>query len=286
MSLHGLLVLDKPSGITSRAAVDRAAKWFPRKTKIGHAGTLDPLATGVLVLAIGQATRLIEYVQAMPKVYRTRIRLGGTSDTDDADGTITVNTTADIVDESVVRDALTRFVGTVEQVPPAYSAAHVEGRRAHTLARQGEEVKLTARPVRIDRIDMREYLWPSLEIDVFCGKGTYIRSIARDLGQALGVGGYVTELRRMSIGAFSVDNAVPLDVDAAAAQAKLLPLTTAVGHLPTIAITAEQARCVRMGQAIDVDGAGSVAATDEAGHLVAIGTVANGRLRPDKVMVE
>src|SRR3954468_23042244 len=123
---HGLLVLDKPRGITSRDAVDRAAKWFPRKTKIGHAGTLDPLATGVLVLAIGQATRLIEYVQAMPKVYRTRICLGGTSDTDDADGTATPSSVATPLDESAVRTALVAFRGEISQVPPAYSAARVD----------------------------------------------------------------------------------------------------------------------------------------------------------------
>src|SRR5688572_19646219 len=115
---HGLLVLDKPPGLTSRDALDRAAKWFPRKTKIGHAGTLDPLATGVLVLAVGHATRLVEYVQAMPKVYRTRIRLGATSDTDDADGTVTAIPNAAPVPEPAVRAALERFVGEVEQVPP------------------------------------------------------------------------------------------------------------------------------------------------------------------------
>src|SRR5262245_13147786 len=131
MNLNGLLVLDKPPGLTSRDALDRAARWFPRKTRIGHAGTLDPLATGVLVLAVGQATRLIEYVQAMPKTYRTCIRLGATSDTDDADGTVTPNPAAAPVDEAAVRAALTGFIGEVEQVPPAYSAARVEGRRAY-----------------------------------------------------------------------------------------------------------------------------------------------------------
>src|SRR5262245_48298259 len=133
MALDGLLVIDKPQGITSREALDRAAKWFPRKTKIGHAGTLDPLATGVLVLAIGQATRLIEYVQAMSKVYRTRIVLGATSDTDDADGVVTVNSGVTPIDEAVVRGALQRFIGIIDQTPPAYSAARVQGKRAYDL---------------------------------------------------------------------------------------------------------------------------------------------------------
>src|SRR5829696_1916742 len=149
MNLNGLLVLDKPPGMTSREALDRAAKWFPRKTRVGHAGTLDPLATGVLVLAVGHATRLIEYVQAMPKAYRTGIRLGATSDTDDADGTVTPNPAAAPVDEPAVRAALDQFVGEVEQVPPAYSAARVGGRRAYDLARGGAEVTLAARRVRI-----------------------------------------------------------------------------------------------------------------------------------------
>jgi tRNA pseudouridine55 synthase len=284
MSVTGLLVLDKPSGITSRDALDRAAKWFPRKTKIGHAGTLDPLATGVLVLAIGQATRLIEYVQAMPKVYRTRIRLGGTSDTDDADGTITLDTSANPVAESAVRSALAAFVGAVEQVPPAYSAARVDGRRAHMLARKGMEVNLAPRTVRIDGINVLEYRWPDLEIDVLCGKGTYIRSIARDLGQALGVGGYVTDLRRMRIGPFAVADAVALEDDAAAAHAKLQPIAVAVGNIPQMRITADQARALRMGQSVAMDGEGEVAAVDEAGHLVAVGVLADGRLRPEKVM--
>src|SRR5262245_46002583 len=237
---HGLLVLDKPPGITSRDALDRAAKWFPRKTKIGHAGTLDPLATGVLVLAVGHATRLIEYVQAMPKAYRTRIILGATSDTDDADGTVTPAPAASPVDEAAVRAALATLIGEVPQVPPAYSAARVEGRRAYDLARRGDDVALAARRVRIDRIDVVSYSWPDLEVDVHCGKGTYIRSIARDLGAALGVGGYVAVLRRTRIGPFAVEDAVPLDADPAAARSKLLPMAMAVSGLPVVRVAGDR----------------------------------------------
>jgi tRNA pseudouridine55 synthase len=284
MTLNGLLVIDKPAGITSREAVDRAAKWFPRKTKIGHAGTLDPLATGVLVLAVGPATRLIEYVQAMPKAYRTRIRLGATSDTDDADGTVTPDPTAAPVGEAAVRAALEAFVGGIEQVPPAYSAARVEGRRAHLLARKGHEVALAPRRVRIDRIDVREYRWPDLELDVSCGKGTYIRSIARDLGRALGVGGYVTALRRLRIGPFAAEDAVPPDADAEAARGKLLPLAAAVSGLPVVRVTADEARRLRNGQALPANGGGEVAVLNEAGGLVAVGRVVGGWLKPEKVM--
>jgi tRNA pseudouridine55 synthase len=284
MSVHGLLVLDKPAGLTSRDAVDRAAKWFPRKTKIGHAGTLDPLATGVLVLAVGQATRLIEYVQAMTKVYRTRIRLGATSDTDDADGTVTPSAAAVPVDEAVVRTALNAFLGDISQTPPAYSAARVEGRRAYDLARRGADVTLAPRTVRIDRIDIREYCWPDLELDIHCGKGTYIRSIARDLGQGLGVGGHVTVLRRLRIGPFAVEDAVSLDADAETAHRKLLPTSAAVGHLPAVRVTADEAARLRNGQTIAADGDGEVAVLDEAGELVAVGTVNGGRLKPEKVI--
>jgi tRNA pseudouridine55 synthase len=280
MNPNGLLVLDKPPGFTSRDAVDRAACWFPRKTKIGHAGTLDPLATGVLVLAIGQATRLIEYVQAMPKVYRTRIRLGATSDTDDADGTITETPSAHPVSDEAVRAALATFIGEVEQVPPAYSAAHVEGRRAYALARRGAEVELAPRKVRIDRIDIREYRWPELELDVFCGKGTYIRSIARDLGRALGVGGYVTDLRRLRIGPFTVDEAVPLDADAP----KLLPMAAAVSGLPVVRVTADEVRRLRNGQTIPATGEGEVAVVDDTGELVAVARMAQGWLKSEKVI--
>jgi len=284
MSAHGLLVLDKPPGITSRDAVDRAAKWFPRKTKIGHAGTLDPMATGVLVLAVGQATRLIEYVQAMPKVYRARIRLGATSDTDDADGVVTPNPPATAVTLEALRTALDGFLGEIEQVPPAYSAARVEGRRAYDLARRGDEVALAPRTVRIDQIDLLAYAWPDLDLDISCGKGTYIRSIARDLGRALGVGGYLTSLRRLQIGPFLTDAAVPLDTDAETARSRMLPLASAVSWLPSVRVTAEETRRLRNGLSVPASVEGDVAVYDLAGTLIAVAHGADGILRPEKVL--
>jgi tRNA pseudouridine55 synthase len=283
MTVDGLLVLDKPPGITSRDALDRAAKWFPRKTKIGHAGTLDPLATGVLVLAIGQATRLIEFVQAMPKAYRTRITLGATSDTDDADGVVTTNPAALPIDESVVRDELQKFIGVIEQTPPSYSAARVQGKRAHNLARQGEDVSLAPRKVRIDRIDLLAFAWPNLDLEVHCGKGTYIRSIARDLGAAIAVGGYVAELRRLRIGPFEVQEAVSLDADASTARARLLPMTAAVSDLRKMTFTYDQIRLIRTGAQIGQTGEGEVAAIDEEGELIAVGEVGRGIFQPRKV---
>lgn len=283
---HGLLVLDKPQGITSRDAVDRAARWFPRKTKLGHAGTLDPLATGVLVLAVGHATRLIEYVQDMPKTYRTSITLGATSDTDDADGMITPRGDAQPVDEAIIREALGQFVGEIDQVPPAYSAAHVSGKRAYDLARRGEDVVLAPRRVRIDQIDVVSYAWPQLELDVHCGKGTYIRSIARDLGAAVGVGGYVATLRRTRIGLFMEGDAVPLDASVEEMQAHLHPPSAAVSHLPTLRVTKDEARRLRQGQMIPATASGQLAVLDESGAFVAVGRADGLKLRPEKVLPE
>jgi tRNA pseudouridine55 synthase len=285
MNTHGLLVIDKPGGMTSRTVVNRALKWFPRKTKIGHAGTLDPLATGVLVLAAGHATRLLEYVQAQPKVYRTRLQLGGRSTTDDADGTVTLDPAAKPVSESDVRTELTKFLGTIEQIPPAFSAAHIDGQRAYDLARRGAEVELTARPVRIDRIEVREYVWPELELDVYCGKGTYIRSIARDLGDALQVGGYVKVLRRLAIGSFTVENAITLDTTMMEVRQRLQPMANALTQLAPLRVNADEARRLRLGQFIPVLAAETeTAALDEAGELVAVGIVENGLFKPDKVI--
>jgi tRNA pseudouridine55 synthase len=283
---HGLLVLDKPQGITSRDAVDWAARWFPRKTKLGHAGTLDPLATGVLVLAVGHATRLIEYVQDMPKTYRTRITLGATSDTDDADGTITPKSDAKPAAESSIREALKSFNGQIDQVPPAYSAARISGQRAYDLARRGDEVVLAPRQVRIDRIDVVSYSWPQLELDVHCGKGTYIRSIARDLGAALGVGGYVESLRRTRIGPFTVDAAVSLDAAAVEARKHMLPSAAAVSHRPSVRVSKDETRRLRQGQMIPASGAGEVAVLGESGELIAVGRIDGAMLRPEKVMPE
>src|SRR5688572_19173855 len=199
-SFDGLLVLDKPAGLTSREGVDRALRWFPRGTRVGHTGTLDPLATGVLVLCVGVATRLTEYVQAMGKTYFTTVRLGARSDTDDADGTVTPVEGARPPGREELERCLGGFVGEIEQVPPAYSAAKVSGARAYDLARRGREVSLAARRVRVDGIDLLRYDYPEADLEVRCGKGTYVRSLARDLGERLGCGGLVQVLRRTRVG--------------------------------------------------------------------------------------
>ncbi|GIW79233.1 MAG: tRNA pseudouridine synthase B [Gemmatales bacterium] len=287
-SPHGLLVVDKPSGVTSRDIVNRVQSWFPQRTRVGHAGTLDPLATGVLVLCIGTATRLIEYIQEMEKVYLAGIHLGAVSDTDDADGRIEpVSTKAPELER--VRQTLSEFVGVIEQVPPVYSASKVFGKRAYDLARLGEEVSLRARRVRIDRIELLRYEYPHLEIEVECGKGTYIRSLARDLGTRLGCGAYVESLRRLRVGVFSTEDAVSLDLSADQAMGKLLPMAKAVARLPRIRLSSEKIRRLRCGQMIhcrDVPKSGvELAVFDENDNLVALaGLDARRRLLPKKVL--
>jgi tRNA pseudouridine55 synthase len=267
-SIHGLLVLDKSGGMTSRDAVDRAQCWFPRGTRIGHTGTLDPLATGVLVHCIGNATRLTEYVQRMGKTYRTRLLLGATSDTDDADGTVTPQDVLAPPDAAAVAEALQGFLGQIEQVPPAYSAAKVTGRRAYDLARRGQEVVLQARTVRIDALDILAFAYPRLDLEVRCGKGTYIRSLARDLGQRLGCGALVETLRRTRVGPFRAEDAVSLEADAATARASLRPVAEAVAELPRLDLDAAAVARLRQGQGVALSGALRVenlpAAADEA----------------------
>lgn len=275
-SHNGFLILDKPLGMTSRAAVDCCAQWFPRRTRLGHTGTLDPLATGVLVVAVGQGTRLTDYVQGMTKTYRAGIRLGAKSDTDDGEGTITVNQEAALIERATVQHAVAAFVGTIAQVPPAYSAAKVEGRRAYELARRGTEVDLTPRPVRIDAIEMLRYEYPDLDVEVRCGKGTYIRSLARDLGERLGCGAYLYSLRRTRIGPFGESAALPLNVDPDLGRRSLLDLSWALRDLPRVTVTDGDAERLVCGQALAWTGAeapGEVAIFDTADSLVGVGQI-------------
>jgi tRNA pseudouridine55 synthase len=250
--MNGLLVIDKPGGITSRDVVNRVQRWFPRKTKIGHTGTLDPLATGVLVVCVGAATRLADLVQAMGKTYCSRFRLGATSTTDDADGTITANPSAAAPTREQIDAAIPAFLGNVEQVPPSFSALKVGGARAHELARGGKDVALAARTVRIDAIRVHLYEWPFLDVEIDCGKGTYIRSIARDLGARLGCGGMVETLRRTRIGPFTAKQGLGLDVSPEEAKAKSLPMSAAVTGMARVTLDPQRARKFTNGQLFNV----------------------------------
>ena len=291
--VDGLLVLDKPAGVTSRAVVDRVLRWFPRRTRIGHTGTLDPLATGVLVLCLGAATRLSEYVQLMSKTYRTRLLLGARSDSDDADGTITAVAGACAPEAATVAACAAAFVGVIAQVPPAFSAAKVSGRRAYDLARRGEEVTLRPRLVRIHAIQVLDYDYPHLELEVHCGKGTYIRSLARDLGDRLGCGALVQTLRRTRVGPFTAEEALTLDADAETAHARVLPAEMAVAELPRLVLPDNEVKRLCRGQAVAVakgqewsDSGGELAVFDTAGRLAAIAVFDPQRkmLQPAKVL--
>ncbi len=285
----GLLNLNKPIGVTSREVVDRVARPL-RKVKVGHAGTLDPLASGVLVVCVGAATRLIEYVQRMPKTYRARVRLGASSDTDDADGTIVEAIDPPIPSAADLRAVLASQVGVIEQVPPEFSAIKVAGERAYDLARAGREVVLKARPVTVHRVELLDYDWPRVELEIDCGAGTYIRSIARDVGDALGCGGLIEVLTRTRIGPFTVEEALdPMRLDRAAIVEALRPATEAVTGMPSVVLDDERIRAIGQGRAVEVDPPmreGEAALLDEAGAIVAIAEAVDGgrRLAPRRVL--
>jgi tRNA pseudouridine55 synthase len=211
ISIGGVLNLDKPAGMTSARAVGAVKRLLPRGTKIGHAGTLDPFATGVLLLLVGRATKLCENLMGEPKRYIATVKFGATTATDDLESPEIPVESARPVTRNEVDAAVEKFVGPIEQRPPIYSAMKVGGRRAYDLARKGQTPELKARTVRVDGIDVLRYEWPLLELKIDCGRGTYIRSIARDLGETLGSGGYLTALRRTRIGAFVIDDAVTLE---------------------------------------------------------------------------
>jgi tRNA pseudouridine55 synthase len=206
-ALQGLLVVDKPVGWTSMDVVRRVRK-AAGFVKTGHAGSLDPLATGVVVCCVGGATRYVETIMGLRKVYEARIDLGAFTATDDREGERREVEVPTPPTRAEVEAALARFEGEVEQVPPAFSAVHVEGERAYALARGGQAPALKARSVRVDRIEILAYEWPNLVVRVECGRGFYVRSLARDVGLALGTGGHLADLRRTAVGPYDLTRAV------------------------------------------------------------------------------
>lgn len=208
--MFGVLNLNKPSDVTSRDVVNVVQR-LVKPAKVGHAGTLDPMATGVLLVCVGGATRLISMLQKAPKTYIAEFTLGQRSDTDDSTGNVECVAVETPPVREAVETALQSFVGEIEQVPPAYSAVKVSGQRAYAKARRGEEVQLSAKRVTVHRIQILHFNWPVMTVEIECGSGTYIRSIARDLGEQLGCGGLMSALQRVRIGQFSVGNATNPD---------------------------------------------------------------------------
>jgi len=285
-SPFGLLNVDKPPGLTSRDAVNRVQRMI-RPAKIGHAGTLDPLATGVLVLGLGPATRLVEYVQRMKKVYRGTFLLGRTSDTEDIQGQVVELRDAPRPSRHQIADALPPLTGVIQQMPPAFSALKIRGRRAYDLARRGQTVDLQPRSVHVYAIRLLAYDYPELQLEITCGSGTYIRSLGRDLARSLGTGAVMSGLQRTAIGPFRVEDACPLDAltDQTLADRLLAP-RLAIADLPTIELADDQIRRILHGQTIENDWQCSgeeIAALDRSGHLIAILTPRHrGELKPVK----
>ncbi|MCW2310100.1 tRNA pseudouridine(55) synthase TruB [Rhodobium gokarnense] len=319
--VDGWLILDKPVGLSSTQALGRV-KWLLNPQKAGHAGTLDPLASGLLPLAFGEATKTVPYVMDGRKVYRFTVRWGVETDTDDTEGEVIA--TSDLLPGAEdIRAVLPEFTGEILQTPPKFSAIKIDGERAYDLARAGEEVVLEARPIEIHRLDLIDT--PDAETSVFeaeCGKGTYVRALARDIGRRLGTHGHVCALRRVLVGPFDEEDMVTLDeLEEIAAEAReemaadgddadetadgdapkrpapldpevfddvMLPVETALADLPELAVDANAAARLRRGQGVILRGRDAPVAGSEVfatcrGQLVALGEVDRGELRPSRV---
>jgi tRNA pseudouridine55 synthase len=289
----GVLNIDKPAGATSFSVVAHLRK-VSRAKRVGHAGTLDPLATGVLPILVEGATRLSEFALKLPKTYEADIHLGFRTVTDDAEGELETGAPAGGVTEADVRQALSRFVGRIKQEPPAFSAVKVDGQRSYKRARHGDLTRPAARLVEIHAADLLGFEpgeRPVARIRVTCGSGTYLRSLARDLGEALGVGGYLGQLTRTAYGRLRVEDAVALDAltDVAAVQEHLLPSEAILPEMEPVRLNAEQEAQVRQGRPVRVlpePRPGPLRAHDDRGRLVALGHTDPLRRTfvPDKVL--
>jgi tRNA pseudouridine55 synthase len=274
VTASGLVIIDKPSGITSHDIVIRCRRIFATR-KVGHAGTLDPMATGVLVIGIERATKILGLLMTATKSYAATIRLGETTTTDDADGEVVSTTPADALTEGQIEDAVAALRGEVRQIPSAVSAVKVGGKRAYRLAREGNPVELAARTVRIDRFDVlairRADRVADVDVEVDCSSGTYIRALARDVGAALGVGGHLTALRRTRVGRFGLEQARTLNELAADPQLSYSLDDACLLIFPRRDLTADEATAASHGRALASGGIdGLYAATAPDGRVIAL----------------
>ena len=282
--VNGWIVLDKGVGMTSTHAVAAVKRALSAK-KAGHAGTLDPLASGILPIALGEATKTVPFVMDGRKSYVFTVEWGTETDTDDAEGRV-VEATGQVPERAAVEALLGRFTGSIQQVPPRFSAIKIQGERAYDLARDGEVVELQPRTVEIDRLAVVAHEGNRSVLEADCGKGTYVRAIARDLGRALGCLGHIAALRRTRVGPFAEADAVAVD-DVAADPAALRAVETALSEIPSIAVSRDMAGRLMRGQSIILRGrdaplSGKVYATCN-GILVAVGDVERGKLVPHRV---
>lgn len=274
--VSGVLVVDKPIGLTSHDVVQVIRRGTGIR-RAGHTGTLDPRASGVLVILIGPAVRLSEYVSASDKRYQATIRLGSSTDTYDSEGTITSSASVDDITEDYFNEVLQHFVGEIEQVPPPYSAVKVQGRKAYDMAREGEEFELTPRIINVYSLEILEWALPEVVIDVYCSSGTYVRSLANDLGKELGTGAHLVGLRRTKSGRFTLRDAVPLRrlqeaFDAGNWYRFLIPAAEAMADWPMVELDADQVELVRHGHRVpaDPDMKGLARGVSQQGDLVAL----------------
>ena len=275
-AISGVLVIDKPVGLTSHDIVQIVRRGTNIR-RAGHTGTLDPRASGVLVVLIGPAVRLSEYVSASDKRYQAIVRLGSSTDTYDAEGAITQTSSPNEISEEMFENALTNFVGEIEQVPPPYSAVKVKGRKAYEMARKGEEVELELRIIQVHNLELLEWALPEAVIDVYCSSGTYVRSLANDLGKVLGCGAHLIGLRRTKSGRFTLRDSVPLNklrdaFDDGSWYQHLIPAAEALSDWPSIELDADQVDAIRHGLRIPApENLGElVRGISEQGELVAL----------------
>lgn len=285
--VSGLVIVDKPQGLTSHGVVARVRRMAGTR-KVGHAGTLDPMATGVLVVGVNRATRLLGHLMLTEKGYDATIRLGVATTTDDAEGEVTAQTSAADVTEAAVHTALSAFVGQIEQVPTAVSAIKVDGKRAYQRVRDGEEVELKARPVTIHELSVhafrREGEFLDVDVTVRCSSGTYIRAIARDLGLALGVGGHLTALRRTAVGEFGLD--VARTIEQLDDEFVMLPIAEAARRsFAALDLSEEQASSVRVGRRLDLELTTATALFAPDGEFLALYEPSSSGAKPVAVFV-
>jgi tRNA pseudouridine55 synthase len=295
LPVSGWLIFDKPRGMTSTQVVSKVKRLY-QAAKAGHAGTLDPLATGVLPLALGEATKTVPFAVEGSKQYRFTVRFGAETDTDDADGKVVASSETRPTRAEIEAELLS-FTGEIEQVPPRYSALKVDGARAYELARDDEDFELAARRVSIESLMLTDHPDPDhCVLETQCGKGTYVRALARDLGRALGTFGHVEQLRRTRVGPFGEERAVTLSALEALAESgghealmtALLPVETALCDIPALAVAGPDADRLRRGQPVLLRGRdapiveGTVYATSR-GMLVAVGEVSRGELKPKRI---
>lgn len=284
-AVPGLVIVDKPAGMTSHDVVARVRRLAGTR-KVGHAGTLDPMATGVLVLGLNRATRLLGHLMLTEKAYDATILLGASTTTDDREGEVTATAATDELTDGAIRDALAAFVGEIDQVPTAVSAIKVDGKRAYQRVRAGEEVELKARRVTVHELSVTDIRGPEVDISVRCSSGTYIRAIARDLGAALGVGGHLTALRRTAVGRFDLAQAHTLE-ELAGDLALVSIAEAARATFPGVDLDEAQATDVRVGRPLDVTlpGSGEHALFAPDGEFLALYEPTETGARPVAVFV-